>query len=186
MNPVGAFRFQVFFVDPPAQGTDSPAAGLGQLTPASVGATTLVRFAEVQGIDAGIEIETYHEGGRNTNPLRFARWGRFSNLTFRRGITTNDALWKWYFDVQFGTAKPPRKNGFVLLQSPGAQTALPGIGTQPVAAWFFANALPERLSGPSLDAKTNQIAVESLEITHEGLLRLSPTFIPGLSQVAGD
>lgn len=186
MNPVGAFQFSVFLSDVPLTGRRSPRDGLGTLTPASVGATTRVRFAEVQGIDAAIEIESYQEGGRNSNPLRFARWGKFGSLVFRRGITDELDLWNWYFEVQFGSPRPRRKNGFVLLQAGSAATALPGIGGQPIAAWFFSNSLPERLTGPGLNARGNEIAVESLEIAHEGIVRLGTQMIPGLASfVAG-
>jgi phage tail-like protein len=184
VNPVGVFQFSVFFVNPPPNGLRSPADGLVTLSPASVAATLKIRCAEVHGIDAGLEIETYREGGRNTNPLRFARWGQFANLVFRRGITDDSALWDWYFQVQFGTDKPERKNGFVLLQASSGQTALPGIGGQPVAAWFVSNALPERLTGPALNTRSNEVAIESLELTHEGILRLGPSLIPGLVSFA--
>jgi phage tail-like protein len=180
MNPVGAFQFSVFFVKRPPNGLASPTDGLVTLSAGSVGATLRVRCAEVQGIDAGLEVETYREGGRNTNPLRFPRWGQFANLVLRRGITDDTALWDWYFQVLFATQAPERRNGFVLLQATSAQTALPGIGGQPVAAWFFSNALPERLTGPALNARSNEVAVESLEVAHEGLLRLTPSLIPGL------
>jgi phage tail-like protein len=180
MNPVGAFRFSVFLVDRPPGGIASPLEGLGALATAA-NAVTAVRFAEVSGIDAGMEVETYHEGGRNTNPLRFTRWGQFSSLVFRRGVTADNGLWEWYFQVQFQTGAPLRKNGFVLLQAGTAATALPGIGGQPIAAWFFSNGLPERLTGPGLDAARNEIAIETLEIAHEGLLRLGQGMIPGLA-----
>lgn len=180
MNPVGAFRFSVLLADRPPGGIASPLEGLGALATTAT-AVTSVRFAELSGIDAGIEVETYHEGGRNTNPLRFARWGQFSNLVFRRGITADSSLWDWYFQVQFQPGAPPRKNGFVLLQAGTAATALPGIGGQPIAAWFFSNGLPERLTGPGLDAARNEIAIETLEIAHEGLLRLGPEMVPGLA-----
>lgn len=180
MNPVGAFRFSVFLVERPPGGIESPLEGLGAIATTAT-AVTSVRFAEVSGIDAGIEVETYQEGGRNTNPLRFARWGQFSSLVFRRGITADSSLWDWYMQVQFLPVVPPRRNGFILLQAGTSATALPGIGGQPIAAWFFSNGLPERLTGPGLNAARNEIAIETLEIAHEGLLRLGPAMIPGLA-----
>lgn len=180
MNPAAAFRFSVFLTDSPVGGIESPLQGLGTLAK-TTSAVAAARFAEVSGIDAGIEVETYQEGGRNTNPLRFSRWGRFSNLVFRRGVTADSSLWDWYMQVQFLPVVPPRKNGFVLLQAGTAATALPGIGGQPVAAWFFSNGLPEKLTGPGLNAARNEIAIETLEIAHEGLLRLGQAMIPGLT-----
>ena len=185
MNPVAAFQFSVFMVGPFPLGGAAPPGGLGLPSPGAVAAAAMgsiaVRFAEVTGIDAGIEIETYHEGGRNTQPLRFVRWGQFSNLVFRRGVTADSALWDWYAAVQFLPGPELRQHGLVLLQAGSAATALPGIGGQPIAAWLFLNGLPERLTGPGLHAQRNEIAIETLEIAHEGLWRLPPAMIPGLA-----
>ena len=57
---------------------------------------------------------------------------------------------------------------------------LPGVDRLPVAAWFFSNGLPEKLQGPALNAKGNEIAVETLEIAHERLVRVGPSLIPGV------
>ncbi|MBX2796105.1 MAG: phage tail protein [Myxococcales bacterium] len=165
MNPVGVFQFSVFFLiraasrtsASPQDGADGLAEAL-QIQPA--------RFASVSGLEAGMEVETYHEGGRNTHPSHFVRWGQFTTLTFRRGVTSDTALWSWYNQVQFGSEAPVRSNGFVLLHANARSTA--------TAGWFFSNALPERLTGPTLDAASNQIAIESLELIHEGLVRLTP------------
>jgi len=188
MNPVGAFQFAVLLSPSAAKLFQSTAEGTGGLQ-AKAGEVTPMRFAEVSGIDAGVEIETYQEGGRNANPLRFTRWGQFSNLVFRRGVTADYGLWDWYFDVQSKPHAPPRQDGFVLLQANTAGTDMPGIGGQPIAAWFFSNGLPEKLTGPTLDAARNAIAIETLEIAHEGILRLQKRQIPGLeaflSQVGG-
>jgi phage tail-like protein len=53
----------------------------------------------------------------------------------------------------------------------------------PIAAWSFTNGVPEKLQGPALNAKTNEIAIETLEIAHEGLIRIGAAGIPGASGV---
>jgi phage tail-like protein len=40
-----------------------------------------------------------------------------------------------------------------------------------VARWNFENGWPSKISGPNLDASTNEIAIEELEIAHEKLVR---------------
>jgi phage tail-like protein len=87
-----------------------------------------------------------------------------------------------------------RKNGIVLLTDRGGGATaltdgptalgLPGLDKLPVAVWFFRNALPEKLQGPSLNAKSNEIAIETLELAHEGLYRMGPSMIPGIGDVA--
>jgi hypothetical protein len=57
---------------------------------------------------------------------------------------------------------------------------LPGFDRLPVAVWYFRNALPEKLQGPALNAKSNEIAIETLEVVHEGLYRFGPGTIPGV------
>jgi len=140
---------------------------------AAAGADTIrAGFSEVSGLNSEIDMEDYREGGRNIGPRRFPRWGRYPNLVLRRGVTSDAALWKWWADVitrsytrQFPGNRPlPRRNGLILLE---------GFDHKAVAAWFFANALPERLSGPGLNARSNEIAIETLELSHEGLLRLN-------------
>ena len=73
-----------------------------------------------------------------------------------------------------------RKNGIIVLtdrSAAGAASAsvpaLPGLtaGSLPIAAWSFINGLPEKLQGPGLNAKSSEIAIETLEIVHEGLIR---------------
>ena len=63
------------------------------------------------------------------------------------------------------------------------RSGLPGLDRLPVAIWFFRNALPEKLQGPGLNAKNNEIAIETLELTHEGLYRFGPSMIPGIGDV---
>lgn len=140
--------------------------------PAGTAGAIRAGFAEVNGLNSEIEMEDFREGGRNIGPRRFPRWGRYPNLVLRRGVTTDTALWDWWADVithsytlSAATAKRvPRRNGVILLD---------GRDHKAVAAWFFSNALPERLVGPGLNARGNEIAIETLELSHEGLLRLS-------------
>ena len=141
--------------------------------PATATGTIRAGFAEVNGLNSEIEVEEYREGGRNIGPRRFPRWGRYPNLVLRRGVTNDTALWDWWANVitrsytlrRPGSARPvPRRNGVILLD---------GRDHKAVAAWFFSNALPERLVGPGLNARGNEIAIETLELSHEGLLRLN-------------
>jgi phage tail-like protein len=88
-----------------------------------------------------------------------------------------------------------RKNGFILLTDRGAGISslaggptplgLPGLDKLPIAIWYFRNALPEKLQGPGLNAKSNEIAIETLELAHEGLYRIGPSMIPGIGDIAG-
>ncbi|HLU65666.1 MAG TPA: phage tail protein [Kofleriaceae bacterium] len=150
-------------------------------------------FSEVGGLTAEMDIETYHAGGENGAPKRFRKTGKHPNLVLKRGVTFNTDLWDWHQQVLHGADPVIRKSGIVLLlERAGFATAgdsaaasfLVGLTRPPVAAWFFERGLPERLIGPALEAKSNTVAVETLEIAHEGLTRVSLAAIPGVADAA--
>jgi len=190
MNPVPVFDFNVFLMD--ARPESAP--GQPDLAGAGLAKSTLFgSFAEASGLNAEMETEEYREGGNNTGPHKLIKWGKYPNLVFKRGVTMSTDLWDWYYTFLYKTKNPVRKNGLVLLADRGAgpgapaggpaALGLPGLDRLPVALWFFRNALPEKLQGTSLNAKSNEIAIETLELAHEGLYRLGPSLIPGLGDV---
>jgi len=202
MNPVPGFDFTVMFmpqfvtaqapntaVEDVGSRSDSLQNASNQSSPAPL----ILGFAEVSGLNSEMEVEEYREGGLNFAPRKFVKWGRFPSLVCRRGVTASTDLWDWYRRVQIGTTTSiERRNGFVIIHAHGtsAGSTIPNGGGQPIAAWFFQNALPERLQGPSLNARSNEIAIETLELSHEGMLRVRLTQIPGLNtsglDVVGD
>lgn len=186
VNPVPVFDFTVILMNvTPGSGlTPVPGAAAGVASAALTGT-----FAEVSGLNAEMETEEYREGGLNTGPHKFIKWGKYPNLVFKRGVTPNTDLWDWYYQVLYGDQAVLRKNGIVVLTDRSAAAAgavlpsipgLTGLGRLPIAVWSFSNGLPEKLQGPGLNAKSNEIAIETLEITHEGLTRLGPAMVPGI------
>ncbi len=182
--PVTVFNFRVVFTAEQQEDTliDSgdALATVGSraaaIVPSTASGTIHLGFAEVSGLNSELEMEDFREGGRNIGPRRFPRWGRYPNIVLRRGITSTTTLWDWWADVIMrsytldaaGTPRPqrlPRRNAVILVD---------GFDHKAVAGWFVSNALPERLSGPGLNARGNEIAIETLELSHEGVLRLSP------------
>jgi phage tail-like protein len=194
VQPTTAFNFMVSMWDvqgPTVFGIDTAnpaAAAAGALL--NLGAQFLLGgFSECEGLNAEAEIETYQEGGRNTRPHRFFKTTRYNNLTLRRGITFNTDVWDWHHQVSNAQAtKRIRKSGIVVLFDRGGPNltgaGLPGLDRLPVAAWFFHNALPEKIQGPRLNAKSNELAIEGLELSHEGVERVSLALIPGLGNLA--
>ncbi|HEX3864906.1 MAG TPA: phage tail protein [Stellaceae bacterium] len=179
MQPVSGFNFHVYFSPPAPESNaldagDTLAAATG-IASGTVNSANGVGFAEVHGINSEMEVEEYREGGRNIGARRFPKWGRYPNLVLRRGITDSTFLWDWWADVMSHsftlatTNAPPRRNGVILLENTSHNT---------VAGWFFANAMPERLTGPGLNARSSEIAIETLELAHEGLLRLPASNLP--------
>jgi phage tail-like protein len=144
-------------------------------------------FAEVSGLNAELEVETYQEGGNNFAPHRFAKVGKYPNLVLKRGVTSRTDLWDWHLQVLEGSAPVTRKSGIIILFDRGGPGAgnplLAGLPRIPIAAWYISKAIPERVQGPQLDAKSNNVAIESVELSHQGLNRVSLSMIPGAADL---
>ncbi len=191
-SPAPQFNFQIFMFDASTELPSSFTEVLSGATRLGLGfglSFLFGSFSEVNGLTAEIETEEYREGGRNHGPRQFAKWGRYPVLEFKRGVTFNTDIWDWYYQVLYGSQAPIRKNGIVILNDRGGGVVpegtglgLPVLDRTPVAVWFFSNGLPSRLIGPSLDARGNEIAIETLEITHESLVRVGPAQIPGIGE----
>jgi len=192
LQPTLAFNFNVLMWD--VQGprffgvqSDVKSAAIGAVASAA-GQLVFGSFAEVSGLETSLEIESYQEGGRNERVLRFAKSASYPNLVFRRRISARTDLWDWYGQVLTSVDTVIRKSGLVILfdrNGPGAgNPALGGLTRIPIAAWLFDRALPTKLQGPALDAKSNTVAIEVLELSHERLQRVSLGSIPGLGDIA--
>jgi phage tail-like protein len=118
-------------------------------------------FSEVSGLTAETEIKEYREGGLNEHMHRLAGPTRYpTNLVLKRGLTDADTLFKWYQDVIRGTIQ--RKNGsIVLLDAAGGETW----------RWNFTEAYPVKWIGPSLRGVAAEVAVETLEMVHNGIFK---------------
>lgn len=116
-------------------------------------------FQEVTGLQAEIEVQEYREGGNNEYLLKFAGPVKYSaNLVLKRGFADQRALFGWYWDVMHGTVE--RKNvSVLLLDSAGAEKH----------RWNFEKAYPVKWVGPDFKAAASEVAVETLELVHNGL-----------------
>jgi phage tail-like protein len=121
-------------------------------------------FSECSGLEMSMQPEEYKEGGRNGAVLRFPNRVTWSNLTLKKGVGLGTDLWDWHYGFVIGAGR--RRDGVVTLLD-AART--------PVAAWFFRRGLPVKYTGPSLNAAQNAVAIEAVEIAHEGL-HLVPGF----------
>jgi|SRR5580704_1369518 phage tail-like protein len=117
-------------------------------------------FSEVSGLEIDIEVQQYREGGVNGFIHQRAGPAKYpSNLIFKRGVTDSKVLWNWYWDVVQGTIN--RKNVSVLLMDESGEERL---------RWNFEQAYPVKWAGPGLHAGSNEVAIETLELAHKGLI----------------
>lgn len=182
LQPALVFNFNVIMWDVGGAGAVATAA-------AAVTSQLIVgSFAEVSGLESDVEIETYQEGGLNDRLHRFVKAAKFPNLVLKRGVTARGDLWDWQAQVLSGGKTVIRKSGIVILfdrNGPGSgDPAFGGLTRIPMAAWMFERGLPEKVSGPALDAKGNSVAIETVEISHERLTRLGLSSLPKLADVA--
>jgi phage tail-like protein len=88
---------------------------------------------------------------------------KWNNITLKRGITDTMDMWRWRKLVEKGEIELARKNGSIVMFS--------GNGKE-MARWDIVNAWPSKLTGPTANATNNEVAIEELEITHEGYERV--------------
>jgi len=121
---------------------------------------TRAAFHEVSGLDSTIDVIEHREGGDNTTPRKLPGMTKHSNIVLKWGMTDDEQLYQWHRDTVKGNIQ--RKSGsIVLLDRRG----------QEVARWNFVRAWPTKWDGPDLTAEGNDVAIETLELAHEGVER---------------
>jgi phage tail-like protein len=117
-------------------------------------------FQQCSGFDSSTEVIEHREGGDNTTPRKLPGMTKYSNISLKSGLTDSRELQDWAHRVILGDIE--RKNGsIVLLDRKG----------QEVARWNFVRAWPAKWDGPDFNAETSDVAIETLELAHEGIQR---------------
>ena len=117
-------------------------------------------FSDVTGLQSEIEVEEYREGGLNeyihkcAGPVKYT-----SNLILKKGVTDNTELWTWYKQAMQGSVQRKRVT-VVLMNSAGEEWR----------RWILQNAYPVKWTGPDMKASASEVAIETLELAHDGLL----------------
>lgn len=115
-------------------------------------------FVECSGLEGTLELKDYEEGGNNGRTLHFPTRMNWSNIRLKRGVGRSDELWEWHWEFVQGRGK--RRDGLVVLNDERYRA---------VKAWQFYRGIPVKWTGPSLDGGQSAVALEELEIAHEGL-----------------
>lgn len=121
-------------------------------------------FKEVTGLDSETEVIENRVTGKNGNLIIHKVPGalKWSNIVLRRGVTDDTKIHDWRKKIEDGQIEANRKNGSITLYAPD--------GTA-VAKYTFKRAWPCKFKGPALDSSKNELAIEELELAHEGLER---------------
>lgn len=119
-------------------------------------------FSEVTGFDASIDVIEYREGDMVTTPMKIPGLKKYGNITLKQGLATSRVLYDW-ITVGVTGAVDRKTITITLLDEEEA----------PAASWQVINAWPTKYTAPDFNATSSEIAIETLEIAHEGMTRVS-------------
>lgn len=119
-------------------------------------------FSEATGFDASIDVIEYREGDMVTTPLKLAGLKKYGNITLKQGLVDSMVMYEWLTSGVTGAVD--RKTITITLLDEEES---------PAASWQVINAWPMKYTAPDFNATASEVAIESVEIAHEGLTRIS-------------
>jgi phage tail-like protein len=119
---------------------------------------TVAGFSECSGLTTETNVVEYRTGDEDITVRKLPGLKKFNNISLKRGFTSGKELWEWRKKVLDG--KTQRQAGSIVLLNEARQPAL---------RWNFREGWPSKWEGPTFNAKNNEVAIETLEIAHEGL-----------------
>jgi conserved hypothetical phage tail region protein len=124
---------------------------------------TQAGFSEVNIPESASEVVEHREGTDPTSVRKQAGLTSYGNLVLKWGLTASMELYNWRKSIEQGKLSTSRRNiSVVLLDEEGNDAA----------RWEFTNAWPSKYKAPDLNAKGNDIAIETLEIVFESIQRV--------------
>jgi phage tail-like protein len=120
----------------------------------------VMSFQEVSGLDTESQpIEYRHGDSPEYSPIKMPGLKKTSNVTMKKGVFKSDnKFWDWYSKIKMNT----------IARVPVTISLLDEAGS-PTMVWTLANAWPTKITGTDLKSDGNEIAIETIEIAHEGL-----------------
>jgi len=116
-------------------------------------------FTELSGLQVEMVLTDYEEGGTNNFVHRLPGRLKVGNITLKHGLTKSNEFLSWVLAAAL--VKPmDRRNVTVFMYD---------SGTTPVVKWNFIKAFPVKWTGPTFTADATTMAIESVELAHEGL-----------------
>ena len=119
-----------------------------------------VSFQEVSGLDVEAQIIEYRHGNSpEFSTIKMPGIKKSSNVTLKKGVFKGDnSFWDWFNQIKMNTIE--RKAMVItLLDEEG----------NPTMTWTLNNAWPTKITGTDLKSDGNEVAVETLEVAHEGV-----------------
>lgn len=119
-----------------------------------------VGFSEVTGLDIQVEVIEYREGtSPDFSKIKMPGFKKYSNIVLKRGSVGDDKdFYTWINTVNLNTVE--RRDLIISLLNENHE---------PVLSWKVINAFPVKVQASDLKADGNEVAIETLELAHEGL-----------------
>lgn len=117
-------------------------------------------FSEASGFDASLDVVEYREGTDIITPRKLPGLAKYGNISLKWGVTDSMDMYKWIEDCISGTVE--RKTlTIIAVDEEGGD----------VATWQVIEAWPTKYTAPDFNATASEVAIEVLELAHEGMTR---------------
>lgn len=117
-------------------------------------------FQEVSGLDMQAEEIQYRSGdSKDFSPIKMPGLKKYGNVTMKKGIFKGDnKFWEWFAKIKMNT-----------VERVAVTISLLDEEAKPIMVWKLRNAWPTKITGTDLKADANEVAIETIEIAHEGM-----------------
>lgn len=119
-------------------------------------------FAECSGFGSEVEVIEYREGGDDATVRKLRGKVKYPDITLKWGVTDSRVLYDWHLAAVKGEIE--KKSGAIVLLDERTR--------DPKVRWEFFNAWPSKYSGPSFNAKGNDVAIDTITLVCERLERV--------------
>lgn len=121
---------------------------------------TIINCSEVSGLDIELDVIEYRDGNSPTfSTQKMSGLRKSSDVTVKKGIfADDDEYYTWFNAVNMNT--PERKDVTISLLDEEHS---------PVMTWKLVNAWPKKIASPDMKSDSSEVALETIEIAHEGL-----------------
>lgn len=119
-------------------------------------------FSEVTGFDAPVDVMEYREDDMVQTPMKIPSLKKYGNITLKQGLADSVVFYEW---IAEGVSGAVQRKTITITLLDEEET--------PAASWQVINAWPTKYTASDFNATSSEVAIETLEIAHEGMTRVS-------------
>lgn len=156
-NPLLNHNFVISLID-----SSSLLGPLGAISTTAIFDIAVGGFSECSGLEMSMQPDEFKEGGNNGFIHKFPTRVTWANIILKKGVGAGTALWDWQYGFAVGRGR--RRDGVIMLLTDFQQA--------PNNIWQFRRGLPVKYTGPAMNATQSSVAIEAIEIAHEGIYQV--------------